>query len=175
MKSRGFGVWMTHWTGLCILKPENVSPSCRDIIVQCSGRWICIFNFYACMFWLFAAKKPRTLPLRPCKGDSWSPFCLNSVFVCFRQVCTSSLWCTETTNFLCSRGRWSWYRVSRGKNNGIRRFRKFYLNSLFWQFPLLDTWSFNVIFFALFAETYVSEWLTTRTPDFKARPVAFFP
>ena len=24
----------THWTGLCILKPENVSPSCRDIIVS---------------------------------------------------------------------------------------------------------------------------------------------
>ena len=23
-----------HWAGLCILKPENVSPSCRDIIVS---------------------------------------------------------------------------------------------------------------------------------------------
>ena len=24
----------THWTGLCILKPETVSPRCRDIIVS---------------------------------------------------------------------------------------------------------------------------------------------
>ena len=24
----------THWTSLCILKPETVSPSCRDIIVS---------------------------------------------------------------------------------------------------------------------------------------------
>ena len=24
----------TDWTGLCILKPETVSPSCRDIIVS---------------------------------------------------------------------------------------------------------------------------------------------
>ena len=34
LRSRGFGVQMTHWTGLCILEPENVSPSCRDIIVS---------------------------------------------------------------------------------------------------------------------------------------------
>ena len=31
---RGFLVWRNHWTGLCSLKPENVSPSCRDIIVS---------------------------------------------------------------------------------------------------------------------------------------------
>ena len=34
LKSRGFGVSSTHWTGLCILKPETVSPRCRDIIVS---------------------------------------------------------------------------------------------------------------------------------------------
>ena len=27
-------MWTTHWTGLCILKLENVSSSCRDIIVS---------------------------------------------------------------------------------------------------------------------------------------------
>ena len=34
LKSREFWVSSTHWTGLCILKPETVSPSCRDIIVS---------------------------------------------------------------------------------------------------------------------------------------------
>ena len=34
LKSRGLWVSSTHWTGLCILKPETVSPSCRDIIVS---------------------------------------------------------------------------------------------------------------------------------------------
>ena len=34
LKSREFWVPSTHWTGLCILKPETVSPSCRDIIVS---------------------------------------------------------------------------------------------------------------------------------------------
>ena len=34
-----------------------LSPSCRDIIVsECSERGISIFNFYACMFWLFELK-----------------------------------------------------------------------------------------------------------------------
>ena len=56
LKSRGFGVWRTHWTGLCILKPENVSPSCETSLYQCSGRFIFIFNFYSYMFWLFGAK-----------------------------------------------------------------------------------------------------------------------
>ena len=73
LESRGFGVRRTHWTSLCILKPENVSPSCRDIIV--SMLWIFIFNFYSCMFWLFGekywgegGKGPRhLLMLRPCK------------------------------------------------------------------------------------------------------------
>ena len=34
LKSRELWVSSTHWTGLCILKPETVSPSCRDIIVS---------------------------------------------------------------------------------------------------------------------------------------------
>ena len=34
LKSREFWVSSTHWTGLCILKPETVSPRCRDIIVS---------------------------------------------------------------------------------------------------------------------------------------------
>ena len=63
MKGIGFWVRRTYWTGLCILKPENVSPSCRDMIV---------FNFYAGMFWLFGTKNrgggrghglPQPLPL----------------------------------------------------------------------------------------------------------------
>ena len=33
-KRREFWVWRTHWAGLCILKPLNVSPSFRDIIVS---------------------------------------------------------------------------------------------------------------------------------------------
>ena len=39
LKSRGIWVSSTHWTGLCILKPETVSPSCRDIIVLMFWRW----------------------------------------------------------------------------------------------------------------------------------------
>ena len=34
LKSREFWVSSTQLTGLCILKPEAVSPSCRDIIVS---------------------------------------------------------------------------------------------------------------------------------------------
>ena len=34
LKSRRFWVQRTHRTGLCILKPENVSHSCRDITVS---------------------------------------------------------------------------------------------------------------------------------------------
>ena len=54
LKSRGFSVRRSHQTGLCILKPENVSPSCRDIILSILLDFfyfrILIFNFYACMF-----------------------------------------------------------------------------------------------------------------------------
>ena len=42
LKSREFWVRRTHQIGLCILKPENVSRSCRDIIV--SMLWE--MNFY---------------------------------------------------------------------------------------------------------------------------------
>ena len=54
LKSRGFSVRRSHQTGLCILKPENVSPSCRDIILSMLLDFfysrILIFNFYTCMF-----------------------------------------------------------------------------------------------------------------------------
>ena len=33
---------MSHWIGLCFLKPENVSPSCRNIIVS----MLLKMNFY---------------------------------------------------------------------------------------------------------------------------------
>ena len=33
----------THWSGLCILKPENVSPSCKDIIVSILLEMNCYF------------------------------------------------------------------------------------------------------------------------------------
>ena len=49
LKSREFWVSSTHWTGLCILKPETVSPSCRDISFN-------VLADDACMFWLFGAK-----------------------------------------------------------------------------------------------------------------------
>ena len=42
LKSRGYWVRMSHWIGLCFLKPENVSPSCRNIIVSMLWK----MNFY---------------------------------------------------------------------------------------------------------------------------------
>ena len=60
----------THWTGLCNLKSENVSPNCRDIIV--SMLWEMKFYFQLlCVHSEILGHEghglPRPLPvLRPC-------------------------------------------------------------------------------------------------------------
>ena len=43
-----------------------------NVSFQCSGRWIFIFNFYACMFWLSEAKKWRGWG-RPGPSPCYSP------------------------------------------------------------------------------------------------------
>ena len=108
LKSRGFWVWRTHWTGLCILKPENVSPSCRDITVP----MLLEMNFYFQLLrmhvltWLFGAKNmgggtPGSLPiLRPRKGRDyhsssgsspiWDHFQWSVIFTVY-QCCMGNL------------------------------------------------------------------------------------
>ena len=52
LKSRGFWVSSAHWTGLCILKPETVSPSCRDMIVSMFWEMMCAcFDFLGAKNW----------------------------------------------------------------------------------------------------------------------------
>ena len=62
LKSREFWVSSTHWTGLCILKPETVSPSCRDIIVSMFWQMMrACFDFLGGKNW-GEARPPSVLP-----------------------------------------------------------------------------------------------------------------
>ena len=48
---------MTHWTGLRILKPENVSPNCRDIIVSVLWEMNLYFQLLCVHVLTFCGKK----------------------------------------------------------------------------------------------------------------------
>ena len=77
---------LTHWTGLCNLKPENVSPSCRDIIV--SMLWE--MNFYLQLLCLhvltFWGKKQGTPPhATPLLTQVNLYICIRRVFIPYQQ------------------------------------------------------------------------------------------
>ena len=47
------------------MKPENVSPSCKDVIVSMLWEMNFYFQLYACMFCLFRKKLAGTVPPPP--------------------------------------------------------------------------------------------------------------
>ena len=62
LKSRGLWVWRTHWNGLCILKPENFSPYCRDIIVLLLLEMIFLFSTFMRVCFDFLGQKTGLKP-----------------------------------------------------------------------------------------------------------------
>ena len=98
-KGEGFGSEVPIELVSVTMKPENVSPSCKDIIVSMLWEMNCYFQLYACMFCLFRKKLAGTVPPPP-PGPSpcYSP---DTVFLPNKVSCVKILVNPARVKTLC--------------------------------------------------------------------------